>query len=177
MQSTKTHVHQRLGEAEVGGFIVLYLVAFVVFALDQGIKWLVVHHMAETQMIAVVPPVLYWDYIRNPGGAFGILPNARWVLILIAVVVISSVIWVHLRYRPRLWTRMAMALLLGGALGNLADRVLSGTVVDYVYLKIINFPVFNLADVAIDAGVAMLLLNTLRANDGTKGSTKDVETS
>jgi signal peptidase II len=70
-----------------------------------------------------------------------------------------------------------MALLLGGALGNLADRVVSGTVVDYVYIKVINFPVFNLADVAIDVGVLMLLLNTLRAHDKTEGTTKDVEPS
>ncbi|MCL6627762.1 MAG: signal peptidase II, partial [Alicyclobacillus shizuokensis] len=62
---------------------------------------------------------------------------------------------------------VGLGLLMGGAVGNLVDRVSSGTVVDYVYLKVIHFPVFNLADVCIDAGIAIILWSLLRA-DGEK---------
>lgn len=141
---------------------VLYGIAIVVFALDQWVKWLVRTHMVLGQGIGVWPPVLYLDYIRNPGGAFGILPNHRWLFVLVAVVVIAVVVWIERRWHPDWVGRIGLGLLLGGALGNLADRVIAGTVVDYVYFKIINFPVFNLADVSIDVGILVLILRSLK---------------
>lgn len=144
----------------------LYAVAALVILADQLLKWLVRAHMAVHQGIAVWPPYIYIEYIQNPGGAFSILPNFHFVFWLVAIVVAIVVIYVDRRYHPGTWTRIGMALLLGGALGNLIDRVVLGWVTDYVYLAFINFPVFNLADASIDAGVIMLLIRSFKSDRG-----------
>lgn len=145
----------------------VYLIALLVYGMDQWLKWVVRTHMVLGNEVQVIKSVLYLDYIRNPGAAFSILPNARWLLILIALLVMVGVIYAERRLRHSWLAKFGLALVLGGLLGNLTDRVLSGTVVDYVYFKIINFPIFNLADVAIDVGVGLLLLFSLR-NDRPK---------
>lgn len=136
----------------------VYVVAVIVWVIDQGLKWVVRTHMVQGQMIPVLPPAFYFDYIRNPGAAFGLLPNARWLLVLVALVVIAAVVYVRQKWRPGPLVQTGLALVLGGAIGNLTDRVVWGTVVDYVYFKPINFPVFNFSDVCIDVGVALLLI-------------------
>lgn len=150
--------------------MVLYVVAVLVWVVDQGLKWLVRVHLAPGQLVPTGLPGFYFDYIRNPGAAFGILPNARWLFVLVALVVIGAVIFVRQRWRPGLLVQSGLALVLGGALGNLTDRVVWGTVVDYVYYKPINFPVFNFSDVCIDVGVALLLIWALTA-DRKRGQT------
>lgn len=145
----------------------VYLIAVIIYGLDQWIKWLVRTHMTMGQEIPIIQNVLYLDYIRNPGAAFGILPNARWLLILIALIVMAAVIYAQRRFNHSLLAKLGLGLVLGGALGNLTDRLIAGTVVDYVYFSIIHFPVFNLADSAIDVGVVLLLWYSLRS-DGAK---------
>ena len=140
----------------------IYLIALLVYVLDQGMKWIVKTHMTLGSEIPIWHNIVVLDYIRNPGAAFSILPNQRWLLVLIAVIVISAVIYFQRKFRFTGIARVGLGFLLGGALGNLTDRVLTGTVVDYVYIKAINFPVFNLADVSIDVGVALLLLYSFR---------------
>lgn len=147
----------------------VYWVAVVVYALDQVVKSWVRGHMIPGDAVPVWPPVLYWDYVRNPGGAFSILPNQRWLFIVVAVVVAVCIIYIQRRYRPTRWTQIGMGLLLAGALGNLTDRMLFGTVVDYVYVQIIHFPVFNIADAAIDVGLAMLIISSFRSRGSANG--------
>lgn len=152
-----------------------YLVAVAVLAADQILKWLVRSHMIQQQLVPVFPPALYLDYIRNPGGAFGIFPHARWLFVLVAIAVIAAVVYVQRRFRLTLWSRLALGLVLGGALGNLVDRMWTGLVVDYVYFRPINFPVFNLADVCIDVGIGLLILGSMWADRVPRGrrSTED----
>ncbi len=138
----------------------VYWVAVLIYGLDQGIKWLVRTHMALNQTIPVIPGVLEIDYIRNPGAAWGILPGARWFLILMALAVIGVVLYIERTKHLNTWFRMGLGLVLGGALGNLTDRVITGRVVDYVYVQAIHFPVFNLADASIDAGVIAILIGS-----------------
>jgi signal peptidase II len=140
----------------------LYPVAFLVFVLDQGIKAWIQTHMTLGQTIPVIPGVFDIHFIRNPGAAWGILGHARWLLVAVAVAVSTAVVAIARRYRLTMWNRIGLALVLGGALGNLWDRVTAGTVVDYLYVEAIHFPVFNLADSAVCVGVAMLLLGSFR---------------
>lgn len=140
----------------------IYLIALLVFLLDQLLKWVVRTHMALGESIAVWPHVLYWDYIRNNGGAFSIFPNQRWLFVLIAAVVVVVIVFVERRTKLGLVGKFGFGLILGGALGNMCDRLLTGTVVDYVYFKIINFAIFNLADVAIDVGVLLLVIRSFQ---------------
>lgn len=152
----------------------LYVIAIVVLAVDQTLKWLVRTHMTVGHSFPIWNHVLYIDSVRNAGGAFSILEGAQWLFILVAVVVIVVVIRIDRKYQPLLWTKIGLALVLGGAIGNLTDRILYGSVVDYVYFKVINFPVFNAADVAITIGVPLLLIRSMMKPPDRDGQNKDV---
>lgn len=155
-------------------FVLVYGLAVVVYALDQWIKWVVRQHMYVGEVIPVIPHVVVLNYIRNPGAAWGLLGGSRWLLVLIAVVVVAAVVFVKSRYRLNWTTQVGLGLLLGGALGNLTDRMVWGTVVDYVYVVAIHYPVFNLADSAIVVGVLLILVRNLFGS-GRKQGGADVE--
>jgi signal peptidase II len=151
---------------EVGMTRWLWLSALVV-ALDQATKWL-----AEAALDPYLPvplvPSLNLTLMYNEGAAFSFLAGAggwqRWFFAgLAAAVTLALGVWLH-RLKPgeRL-TAAGIALVIGGALGNLIDRVQTGRVVDFIdfYVGAWHWPAFNLADSAITLGVALLLLATL----------------
>ncbi|MCY0886951.1 MAG: signal peptidase II [Alicyclobacillaceae bacterium] len=141
---------------------ILYVIAFCIYAADQIIKFIVRTHLHQGVLVPVFPPFVDLDYIQNPGGAFSIFPHHTWLFVSVAILVILAVIWVHIRYRPSRFTQVGLGCVLGGALGNMTDRIVIGRVTDYVYLQFIHFPIFNLADVSIDVGVAILIIQTFR---------------
>ena len=144
---------------------VLYIVTLLVFAIDQGIKWWVRTHLILNQPVTVIPYVVEFLYTRNSGGAFSIFPHDRWLFVTVAVLVIAGGIYVHRRFRLGRWSTVALGLVLGGALGNMADRVVTGYVTDYVYLLFVYFPaVFNFADVCLDAGIIMWILKSIQSD-------------
>ena len=118
--------------------------------------------MALGDVIPIIPPVLDLHYITNRGVAFGLFSRLGDIFIPVAIVIMSVIFWYYRSVtNRRLWLRTALGLQLGGALGNLVDRVRFGSVVDFVefHIDAINFhyPVFNLADSAIVIGVGILL--------------------
>jgi len=141
----------------------LATVGAVTLAADQATKSIVKATMQLGEVIPVIPPVLDLHYITNRGVAFGLFPRFGDVFIPIALVIMAIIVAYYrsLRHR-RLWLRTALALQLGGALGNLIDRLRLGAVVDFVdfHIDAINFhwPVFNVADSAIVIGVGILLV-------------------
>lgn len=138
-----------------------YLVALVIVGLDQSIKWLVATHMAVGQAIPVWRGVLEMLYVQNRGAGFSILMNHQPFLVFVAFAVIVAIMFADRRYaRNKPGLKIALGGLLGGAVGNLIDRIWHGYVIDYVYIKIINFPVFNLADSAIVVSVIYLIART-----------------
>lgn len=127
---------------------------------DQISKLVISANMLEGQSIPVLPPVLYITYVRNPGAAFGLFANQTLLLILAAVVA-AGLAW---HYRSEfaeqgLRTKWGVALALAGALGNLTDRIRLGYVIDFLDIPV--WPVFNVADMAIVAGVALLFWEVL----------------
>jgi signal peptidase II len=151
--------------------------SFVVLALDQASKWLILTTLAPFEPLALLPNVNF-TLMFNSGAAFSFLADAggwqRWLFAALALVVSGILtIWL-LRLKPsERWLAAGLALLIGGAIGNLIDRVLFGHVVDFiqVYLPVIPlalfnpWPAFNLADSAITLGVTILLIVTLTTND------------
>ncbi len=134
-------------------------IAGAIFVADQFLKLLVESSMYLQESIPVVEGVLHLTYIENSGGAFGLLAGSQIILMLGSAVALAVVAWMLLSQPP---TRMMTAgggLVLGGAAGNLLDRIASGGVTDYLDLRV--WPIFNLADVAIVCGVALLVLGTL----------------
>jgi signal peptidase II len=141
----------------------LIAVAAAVFTLDQLSKAIVKSTMELGEVIPLIPPVLDLHFITNRGVAFGLFSAFGDVFVPVAIAIMSVIV---IYYRGlvgrRLLLRTALALQLGGALGNLLDRLRYGAVVDFLdfHIDVINFhwPVFNLADTAIVIGVGILLV-------------------
>lgn len=133
----------------------MFLLALLIIILDQIIKYYISSNMFVGQSIPIVPQIFHLTYILNPGAAFGILENQQWLFILIAIALIVVVIYFYKRIKclAKLF-QVGIALLFGGAIGNMIDRIFIGKVVDYMDFRI--WPVFNLADVAIVLGCVIV---------------------
>lgn len=131
------------------------LVLALVLALDQLTKRLVAHSIAPGERIAVLPGV-HLVHTRNHGVAFGLeAGHGTLVAVLVGLALLGLLVYFATHSsRPLIW--LATGLLLGGALGNLLDRIRTGSVVDFVQLPL-GWPPFNLADASIVLGVALLL--------------------
>ncbi|MHB1135775.1 MAG: signal peptidase II [Coriobacteriia bacterium] len=134
----------------------LTIVAAVV-AADQATKAVVRTRMAVGESLPVIDGAFWLTHVENTGAAFGMLRGQQWLLIATAVAMLAVVAYVMLRLRPAdSWVRWSLALVSGGAIGNLIDRVSAGAVTDFFDLG--WFPVFNVADIALDVGVAVLVV-------------------
>ena len=142
------------------GLLVALALALAVFLLDQGLKTLVEGSMRPGESIAVIPGVLSITHIRNDGGAFGILGGSQAVLLAGSAVAVGVVLWMFLASQSSRLTTLGCGLILGGAAGNLLDRLTTGEVTDYVHFSF--WYIFNAADAAITVGVAALLISALR---------------
>lgn len=143
-------------------FFTSFLIGFVILVgLDQWTKGLAVKHLMNQ------PPFVIWDgvfellYSENRGAAFGMMQGKQFFFFLIALVVLAAVaylLWkmpVTERYMP-----MAVCLMMvsAGAVGNMIDRIGQGYVVDFLYFKLINFPIFNVADCYVTISAFLLIL-------------------
>ncbi|MCM3732242.1 signal peptidase II [Fictibacillus nanhaiensis] len=139
-----------------------YLLALLVFAADQATKWIIVKKMDLGQSIPVIDQVLYITSHRNRGAAFGILQDQRYFFIVITVIVVAAVIYYLQKHATDKLLKTALALVLGGALGNFIDRLLRGEVVDFVdvYIGSYDFPIFNVADSALVIGVGLIFIQS-----------------
>jgi signal peptidase II len=143
--------------------VFLFGVAGLIVALDQWTKWLVRTNLPEGG--SWLPEWLDWlsPYARvihwyNSGAAFGMFQGASVVFAILAFIVIAAILYYYPRVEQDDWTlRLAMAMQLAGALGNLIDRLMfRGMVTDFISVG--TFPVFNVADASISVGVVVLLL-------------------
>ncbi|MFM9280652.1 signal peptidase II [Paenibacillus jiagnxiensis] len=145
--------------------MIYYVVALIVFLLDQGTKYLIATRMELGETIPVIGSFFQITSHRNQGAAFGILQGQRELFIVITVVVVIAIIW-YLRKTVRNGQKLlpfGLSLVLGGAIGNFLDRAIAGEVVDFARFNFgsYTFPIFNIADSAIVVGVAIIILDTL----------------
>jgi signal peptidase II len=152
-------------------------IALAIFIADQAAKWIVTHllQLQQRQVIEVVP---FFDlrWVENEGVSMGLLTassdTARWLLVaLTAAIAVFVAFWLWREKRGD--DSLALAFVLGGALGNIVDRIRFGYVVDYADLhfgEIQPFLVFNVADAAITIGVLLLLVRALLTRDRKKSS-------
>ena len=135
--------------------------AALTLAGDQATKLLVCASLHPADSVPLIPSVLHLTYVQNTGAAFGLWRGYRGVFVLVSVVIAAWVFRELLQRRYRRWPiPLGLALILGGALGNLIDRVRVGAVIDFLDVRV--WPVFNVADSAISVGVGLLLWSTLR---------------
>ncbi|HEX3015007.1 MAG TPA: signal peptidase II [Desulfobacteria bacterium] len=142
-----------------------FIIIFLVVLLDQSTKFLVQAKLTEGVPIPIIPNVFYLTYIKNPGAAFGILAHRTPFFVLITLVVIGVIAYFY-RKVPREWwlLRIALAMQVGGAIGNLIDRIRFARVIDFLDFRVWSY-IFNLADTAIVIGSIILAVYLLK---GTK---------
>jgi len=130
--------------------------------IDQFTKLIVQKFMLEGESIEVLAPFFYLTFVRNSGAAFGLLAGQTFFLIMVTLLllVVAVLLYNKIVKSPPLFQAGA-GLILGGALGNLIDRLYSGTVTDFLDFRV--WPVFNFADVGIVIGVGILIYNIMRA--------------
>ena len=153
------------------------LISMFVFLLDCSTKRLVATRIGLYSHVQVIPGFLQITHTENTGAAFSLFADspAHWKTSLligfsaIAIVIVAALLWKQ--SRPLGINGVALSLILGGAAGNLWDRVISGRVVDFllVYYKSYQWPVFNLADSAIVIGAALLVIDILFAKATAEG--------
>ncbi len=141
--------------------------AAAVLAIDQGTKSLASSRLLLGQPVPIVDDLVRLTLVHNTGAAFGLFPGSRLPFILISALAIAVVLYLFARdaYRS-LGNRVLLGCILGGALGNLVDRVRWGRVVDFidVGLGALRWPVFNVADSAVTLGVILLAWNLARSS-------------
>ena len=150
----------------------LWLLAAGVFVCDRLAKIWVQDALASTHSREVLGDFLRFTYVRNPGVAFGLFADRGVSLGWLSLVALVAVLWLALRTPSKAWPRtVALGLILGGALGNLYDRVTLGQVVDFVQLHAAGYywPAFNVADSAISIGVVLLVWDSLRSRSQESG--------
>ena len=142
-------------------FFIFFIGLGVSIGLDQFTKHLAVVHLKGQKPFVLIKGVFEFYYSENRGAAFGMLQGRQGFFFLIAAAVILAVLWAVYRmpagkrYLPLM---CSLFLLVSGAVGNMIDRLAYGYVVDFLYAKFINFPIFNFADCCVVIGAALLLV-------------------
>lgn len=145
---------------------IYYGLAALVILLDQISKWFVVKNMQLGEEITIIEPYLSFLSHRNRGAAWGMLEGQMWLFYIVtAVVVVGIIYYFHKEAKGHKLFSISLMLLLGGAIGNFIDRLVSGEVVDFisVLIPVINydFPIFNIADAALSIGVVTLIIHII----------------
>jgi signal peptidase II len=154
------------------------LLSLAVLVLDQWTKWLVEVHLPHSVSHELVPGLLNLTHVKNTGVAFGLFAShgadgGAWVLVTMGLVALGAV-FLYFRFasvRDRLLLA-SLALIVGGAVGNLIDRLASGAVTDFVdvYVGTYHWPAFNVADSAITVGIALMILDSFRSHRRSAGA-------
>ena len=127
-------------------------------AVDQATKLLTLQYLTDAPM-RLIPEVLHLTYVENKGAAFGMLADQRWVFIVISTVaIVALVAYLFIKKPTDKLLCISLALIAGGGIGNMIDRIFRGFVVDMIDVTLINFYVFNVADSAVCIGCGLLIL-------------------
>ena len=153
------------------------LIAISIAVMDQLIK-MYVRRFPVGQVFYEIEGILTLEYCINTGAAFSVFSGHSVLILLVSVALLASIfLFIGRKLRLTVASRLALACLLGGGMGNLIDRLLYLGVTDYIRLRFIDFPVFNLADIAIVSSIIVLLIllftdtleETVEERHGTNG--------
>ena len=142
-------------------YVLLLVVCAAAAALDQLIKALVVANIPLGGSVQAIPGLFHLTYVQNTGAAFSMLEGARTFFLILTAIFLAIMVYCAVKKvfpRPYFWF---LAVITGGAIGNLIDRMLHGYVVDMFALDFMRFAVFNFADLCITFGAALLILYAL----------------
>jgi signal peptidase II len=140
-----------------------FLAATLTFVADQASKEWVRMAIPKGSSVPIVPGTIFLTHTENPGAAFGLFPNATTLLIVTALIACALFLWMGRQGFNRRLFALACGMMLGGAAGNLLDRLRFGAVTDFLDLRV--WPVFNLADTALTLGALLLLWGSWRGEE------------
>lgn len=165
MEQLESMKHTNTENKQIAGNYLPAIICFVILVgIDQGTKYLVTQNMELFSSIPVIREVFEIHYIQNPGAAWGILAHSQILFYIVTVIAFIVGVWFYIRcarFKEFLNFRILMVLILAGAMGNFIDRIRFQYVIDFLYFKLIDFPVFNIADCYVTIGffcLAFLLL-------------------
>ena len=155
-----TYFAQRTKERKISLINISLVVIFVVL-FDQITKILVVRNMGLNDSKPLIEDVFELHYIQNTGSAWGMFSGKTIILTIVSLILMGGIVYVlwnlsnDAYYRS---LRLFISMIMGGAIGNMIDRIRLGYVVDFLYFKLINFPVFNVADIFVTVPIIIVVL-------------------
>lgn len=140
----------------------IYFIFAVLLFLDRITKIWANEWLISAGSIDFIKGLLGFTYVENKGVAFGMLADKLYIVLPVTIAVVLVLIFVYIKYRRqnRLFD-ISLMLVITGAIGNIADKITRGFVVDFIEFKFMNFPVFNLADIYVCVGAALLVIYVL----------------
>lgn len=138
-----------------------FLVMAALLGLDQFTKYLASAHLKDGTSIVLIKDVFQLQYLENRGAAFGLFQGGKVWFVAITLLVVMGMSYVYVRCpmeKKFRWIRGIIIFLMAGAFGNLIDRIMLDYVIDFFYFELIDFPVFNVADIYVSCGMALLLI-------------------
>jgi len=136
--------------------LALIITSFVI-VLDQASKYYTKIYLRPIGYFPVIQDVFHLTYVENRGAAFGLMQGQRWIFIVLTVLITAAIVYFLMKIPNKaVFLKTGLSLILGGAIGNLIDRVRLGYVVDMFDFTLINFPVFNIADSSLVIGSILL---------------------
>lgn len=141
------------------GYIVL---AIAVMSIDILTKLVAELNFGRGDSLPLWENVFHLTYVENQGIAFGMFSGGRWIFIILSILVLIALAYMYTKTACRgKFLKVGTALIYGGALGNMIERLAKGYVIDFFDFRLIGFPVFNIADIAVCVGAVMLLIHFL----------------
>ena len=134
------------------------IILIVLIAADQLLKWWTVSHLALGESAPLIPGVIQLTRLHNTGAAWSSFSGARWLLIALTAAGMCAIAWLLVKIVRHPLGQWSLAIILGGGIGNLIDRVRLGYVVDMLDTMFMDFPVFNVADVFVVCGTVCALI-------------------
>ena len=141
----------------------IYLILIpVLFILDQLSKFLTVSYLKEYESISIINNFLDFTHVHNTGGPWSILDGTPYVFIIMTIIIFALGFWYFKKNPPHnLLGKISLCMIAGGALGNFADRIMRGYVVDMIDVNLFNYPVFNVADCFVVIGAILMCIYIL----------------
>ena len=134
------------------------LIAVISIGVDQLTKYIAVLYLKPIRTYPLWDGVFQFTYVENRGAAWGMLQGQRWLFFVITVLTTAFIVWYILYEKQmRVLTGVALSLIAGGGIGNLIDRMATGAVVDFFHFSLIDFPVFNVADICVCVGAGLFI--------------------
>ena len=148
------------------------IIVGLVVVIDQVIKYFVAMYLPQAGVVTAIPHFLDLNYVENRGVAFGMFENMRWIFVALTSVIIVILLYIIIfkKIKSKMFL-ISSALIIGGGIGNLIDRVLYGYVIDYLQLSFFS-PVCNFADYAVTVGTVLLVIYLLFMSDSSKKENK-----